>query len=421
MSLIRFFNGVCLSGANDGFGKVLVSFVIVVSLWIGWPRPGYSETQPGMLILVGDVLRFNQRDVWNRIAGQAADLAIIAAASDRPKLYGDFARRALERHGAFADLLPVALDPSEFDLDHRRATSDPTLAEKVREASGVFFVGGAPQRLARVLVRRDGSPTEMTSAVADAYGRGAVIVGGIPGSVGLSTGVDALQALASGHLPHEQFHSGLGLMTEGWFVDQHTFTSGRFAEVLVAMRQLGIPLGLGIGANTAAVVHRGWVEVIGDEGILVFDLSDVRAAAATEYGFGLAGARISYLEEGDRLEMSTLSVTPAAVKLDGFEIESNREILKSSRRGPPDVQDLFARGGLQRLLREALDGSRREAYGLAAPDGAAGDDMGFRFRFHSLPETVGWLSVDSGIERYTIVNLGLEVFPERQNDITTSR
>ena len=145
MSPIRPCKGMRMYGAVVAAGNAAAVLLILVSLWIGWPRPVFPEPQSGKLVLIGDVLRFNQRDVWNRIAGHAADLVVIAAASDRPKLYGDFARRALERHGAFADLLPVAVDPSEFGLDHKRATSDPMLADQVREASGVFFVGGAPQ------------------------------------------------------------------------------------------------------------------------------------------------------------------------------------------------------------------------------------------------------------------------------------
>ena len=77
------------------------------------------------------------------------------AASDRPKLYGGFARRALERHGAFAELLPIAVDAAEFGIDPGQAAEDPALLDKVRDSAGVFFVGGAPQRLAR-RTRHDG-------------------------------------------------------------------------------------------------------------------------------------------------------------------------------------------------------------------------------------------------------------------------
>ena len=138
----------------------------------------------------------------------------------------------------------------------------------MREASGVFFVGGAPQRLARVLVGRDGSPTPLGSAVAEVHAAGGIVVGGIPGSVGLSTGLDALEALAGGRVPPGKLLRGLGLAPEGWLIDQHAFSPGRLAEILVAMRQLGIARGIGIGPDTSAVMAGDEVEVIGDEGIL---------------------------------------------------------------------------------------------------------------------------------------------------------
>ena len=390
--------------------------LVVTSLSAAWPPPGLSQTPAGTVILVGDVLRFNQRNVWRRITEQAPELVVIAAASERPKLYGGYARRALERHGAYAEVLPVALDAAEFGIDHRHATSDSALTEMVREADGVFFVGGAPQRLASVLNRADGSPTPLGNAVADAHAAGSVVVGGIAGSVALSTGVDAFEALASGRVPSTALHRGLGLVDGDWFVDQHAFSAGRLAEILVAMRQIGVTRGLGIGANTAAVVRAGRVEVIGDEGMLVIDLSGVGSDTESRAGFRLAGARISYLESGDRLDMSSLAVTPSAAKQEGFEIEPVSHATQTSGEERPVVEDLSARGGLQRLLREALDGARREAFGVAFPRGAAGDQRGFRFRFHSMPGTAGWLSVDSGAERYTIANLGLEVAIVRRDE-----
>ena len=61
------------------------------------------------------------------------------------------------------------------------------------------------------------------------------------------------------------------------------------------------------------------------------------------------------------------------------------------------------------MLREAIDGPGPEASGYAFPAGEGGARRGFRFRFHSLDDTRGWLSVHSGADRYTIVNVGLDI------------
>ena len=462
------------------------AFLLMLALlWLGWPRPGIPEPKPGAgtLILVGGVLRFNQPDIWSRIVGQAPELVIIAAAGDRPKLYGGFAQRALERHGAFAELLPVAVDPAEFGVGHRRVTGDPALVGKVREAAGVFFVGGAPQRLAEVLFRADGSPTPMAAAVAEMYAAGGAVVGGVPGVNGLFTGIDALEALAKARIAPARLHRGLGLMGEGWLVDQHAFTAGRFAEILVAMRQLGVERGLGVGADTAAVIEDGWLEVVGAGGVLLLDLSESlngsesrngaghrneaesrneaghrneaesrneaghrnepesrsgsmsrsgsesrseyenqsQEASGPMQGFRLSDARLSYLEHGDRLDMRTLEVRPAAAKRDGFEIDPGAGERQPFAQARPAAGDLFARGRLLQLLHEAIDGPGREASGFVFPEGEGGGGWGFRFRFHPRPETRGWLSALSGIERYTIVNLGLEIAPVRREDVQDVR
>ena len=477
---------IVVSRVKPGSGPAGRTLLLLLALlWLGWPRPGVPEPKPGAgtVILVGGVLRFNQRDVWNRIVGQAPELVIIAAAGDRPKLYGGFAQRALERHGAFAELLPVAVDPAEFGVGHRHATGDPALVGKVREAAGVFFVGGAPQRLAEVLFRADGSPTPMAAAVAEMYAAGGTVVGGVPGVNGLFTGIDALEALATGRIAPARLHRGLGLMGEEWLVDQHAFTAGRFAEILVAMRQLGIARGLGVGTDTAAVVEGGRLEVVGAGGVLLLDLSgslngsesrngaesrngsesrngagnrneaghrnepesrsgsmsrsgagsrsgsmsrseyenQSQEASGPMQGFRLSGARLSYLEHGDRLDMRTLEVRPAAAKRDGFEIDPGAGERQPFAQARPAAGDLFARGRLLQLLHEAIDGPGGEASGFVFPEGEGGGVRGFRFRFHPQPETRGWLSALSGIERYTILNLGLEIAPVRREDVQDMR
>ena len=221
---------------------------------------------------------------------------------------------------------------------------DAALVEQVRDAAGVFFVGGAPQRLARVLFRADGTPTPLASAIVEMHAEGGAVVGGIPGPAGLSTGVDALEVLAAGRVPPAQLFRGLGLVTDGWFVDQHVFSPGRFAEMLVAMHQLGIPRGIGVGTETSAVIEDGRGEVVGDEGVLLIDLSRSPAASSSADGFELAGARLSYLEHGDRFDLSTLEVAPAAAKLDGFELEPGGDAPGSATHDRPAAGDLLAVG-----------------------------------------------------------------------------
>ena len=74
----------------------------------------------------------------------------------------------------------------------------------------------------------------------------------------------------------------------------------------------------GTEAFTAAIIHRDEVEVVGRRGVLLVDLSVARGSDAGD-AFALAGARLSYLERGDRVNLRTLEPTPSPAKLAAIE------------------------------------------------------------------------------------------------------
>ncbi|MCB1809507.1 MAG: hypothetical protein KDJ99_31390, partial [Candidatus Competibacteraceae bacterium] len=204
----------------------LLPFFLVLSFSV--PAISASPTPSGTLLLIGDVLSFNQRIVWQRIfelsGGDAADIVVIAAAHSRAKLYGGYAQRALSRYGPFVELLPLAVSPAEFNTHYRQAAHNPELVEQVQESNAVFFVGGAPQHLAEVMFSETGSPTPLAMAISQVYAAGGVIVGGIPGAAGAYTDIDAMRVLKQGQVPNNQLYQGLGLLAEGLYADQHFFS-----------------------------------------------------------------------------------------------------------------------------------------------------------------------------------------------------
>lgn len=409
--------------ARSRLAGVLAAVLVLVCSGTCSPRALGAESSQGTVILVGDVLRYNHPQIWQRVCDIAnqhlSDLVVVAAASDRPKLYGDFARRALARYGVFADVAPLALDRDEFGIPFQRAVGDPELVGKVLAANGVFFVGGAPQQLARVLFDADGMPTPMAEAIARVHADGGLVVGGIPGAVGVRTGFDALDALERGRFDDQDIYKGLGLVAEGWYVDQHFFTAGRFAEVLVAMHQLGLPYALGVGVDTAVVIEGGRAEVVGDGGVIVVDLSEASVGEHAADGFRLNDIRLSYLDDGDVLDMTTRNVIPSAEKTAGFELRPNEAPDARPAKQTLVVEDMFARGRLAYLLRQALDGGSNHAVGLALGHRANG--RGFRFHFRTGPDSVGWLSMASGTERFTILDIRLDVKPVLVNETHAAR
>ena len=371
----------------------------------------------GTIMLVGDVLPLKNQVVWRNLVKIAerkpGDNLIIAAAHARSKLYGGFAQRAFQRYGTSAQLLPIAEVFQEFSTDYQFARDDRTLTDQIRASSSVFFVGGLPQRLSKIMFSGDdGVPSDLALATQEAHASGSLIIGGIPGATILSTEVDPIAALSQGRINSEFLLKGLNLINSNWFVDQHYFGNGRFATGLVAMHQLDVKYGIGVGLDTAAVVHSNIIEVIGNRGVTIVDMSDADFSKSKS-GVIIQGIRLSYLENGDRFEMESMITTPYQEKLNGFELVPH--VIASEN---PVVdrfvasQEVFARGEIVRLMIEALEAKSGQSQGYALHHDSRD---GFHFRFYTGPDSMGWWATGDDGDRYTLANIYLDIEPLNQN------
>ena len=337
------------------------------------------------------------------------DNLVIAAAHNRPKLYGSFTLRAYQRYGSSADLIPLAEDFQEFSTDYKLTTQDQELANRIRAASSIFFVGGAPQRLSNVLSEESGQVTALATAILENYQSGGLIIGGIPGATALATDTDLLEVLTQGEISSHHLVSGLGLIDNNWFVDQHVFGNGRLATSLVAMHQLGLHYGIGVGLDTAAVVHNGIVEVLGNRGVALIDVSNA-SFSKKKSGMEIKGVRLSYLENGDRVQMDTLALIPYNKKANDFELLPKTN---ASENFSVDTfissQNVLVPGEFVRLMYDALDAESGQSTGFAPLEGSS--RKGFLFRFYTGADSRGWLSTATGEDRFTLQNIYLDISP----------
>ncbi len=372
--------------------------------------PVPATATDGLIMLVGDVLPLNNQVVWRNLVRlserRAGEHLVIAAAHKRPKLYGGFALRSYQQYGKEADLVPLAEEFQEFSTDFRFLAEDAPTIERLQNASSVFFVGGAPQRLSKVLIDRKGRPTPLAGAVEEAYENGALIVGGIPGRVVVSTDADPLHVLDEGELDDDDFAAGLKLLENDWYVDQHFFSRGRFAAAFVAMHQFGMRYGIGVGLDTAALVHGESVEVLGNRGIVIVDLSE-STFKDSWFEPTITNVRLSYLENGDRIQMDSGTIVPHSSKKNGFELTPNAAVSDGEKFIAST--EVFKSGELVRLMHGALDSKSGQTWGYALHEDD--DDEGFEFRFHTGPDSRGWVSVDGEQERVTLENIYLDINP----------
>lgn len=399
------------------FRLLLVAFVLLIAAkaWAGNPR--------GALILAGGELRHDNARVWNRFVelagGKGAYVLVIPAASSIPEQTGPAAVQNLIRYGLKAEMLPLA--PRLKGTDYKAAARDPELVAKLRQAGGIWFIGGSQTRITDTLF--DGkNETPALQAIREAHSKGAVVGGSSAGTAIMSQWMfanpeDSINTLKFGVRKGEHVDRGLGLLGDDWLVDQHFLRRGRFARALCALHAYDLKYGLGVDEDTAVIVRNGEFEVVGYNGALVLDLSKASSDSGLPE-FNLHKARLTYLDDGDHMNSRTLEVTPSDVKRGDTKIDPRDpktfepEYNSASSRY---FADILANMAVYSAMRNALDSRRGEVQGLAfaQPEGGKKNDLGFTFRFYRGNDTLGWKTSRRGYESYSIVNVYLDIEPVR--------
>lgn len=374
----------------------------------------------GSLVIVGGALRYENDAVWQRMVdlggGQGAKVAVIAAASGNPQKYGTLAVEEFASHGAEAFLVPLSPREGKFDRAYTEVRQDPEWVARVKDADVVWFTGGAQERIVKALLE-DGKDSPLMAAIRDVYARGGVIGGSSAGAAVMSDPMfrdaqDVFHVMANGLTMGEEIDRGLGFMPQGWFVDQHFLTRGRFARSLVAMRDLGLPYGIGVDEDTAAVVTDGTaLEVIGYKGVVFMDMSD--ATWSKDGPFNVKNVKLSYLDRGDRMDLTTRQVTPSEAKASDLKVDPNAADFDPYYGDYQFVPDMLGNTALLDVMANLVDNKHAEAHGLAfrrtAPD--APFEGGYAFRFYRGADTLGWYTGKFGGEDYTVTNIHLDVTP----------
>lgn len=372
----------------------------------------------GYAVPIGGALGYDNDAVWSKLVtlsgGPGSRWVVFATAAGDPQATGERIAGTLRRHGAVADVIPVA--PRLPGVDLAAAVRDARWIDAVRGARGVFFSGGAQERIVDTL-QPGGASTPLLDAIRDVQRAGGVIAGTSAGAAIMSTrmfrdAVDVLAVLKGALRDGRETDRGLGFIAPDVFVDQHFLRRGRIARLLPAMVAYGATLGIGVDEDTAAVVQGDFVEVVGARGVLVVDLSGVRAAREP---FELRGARLSYLEAGDRYDLRRREVLPSAAKRDGRRLDPAAPGFAPYYDDAPFLPDVTAEGALTTGLVHVVDGRTGEVRALATDAGRPGPrpELGFEFRLHRGPDTLAWFTSTTGREAYTIANVRLDVTPVR--------
>jgi len=379
------------------------------------------EKPKGSLVIIGGSARHDNEAIWTEVlrlaGGKGRRIAVFPSASSYPMKNGERAVKLLRSHGADAFLVPVAVSGID-GVKCEDVVRDPLWTEQVRNAGGVFFIGGSQSRIREALVEADGTNSPMLDAVWDVYQRGGVVSGTSAGAAIMSrvmfrdAGV-VLNTMLHGVRMGKEVDHGLGFLDGDWFVDQHCLVRGRFARALVAMQTQNVHYGLGIDEDTAVVVEHGdEARVIGNRGAVVLDLSQAQSDAKSA-NFNVHNARLTYLNHGDHIHLRTLAVTPNPSKLVDRKIDPNAADFKPSIHRRLFYLDVLANTTLVDVMHRVIDHKDGQAIGLAFDGGAAaeGSTPGFEFRFYRGNDSLGWETDVHGTTDCTVQNIHLDIRP----------
>ena len=367
-----------------------------------------SDPPKGSLVIIGGGLRAENAPVWQRIValagGKGARIAVFGSASNAPDKAARIDVELLNFYGADAFVVPVAQRLA--GSDYRAAANDPALAAAVMKAGGAFFVGGDQARITDALRKPDGSSTLVLDALWHMYRNGGVIAGTSAGAAIMSSTMfynvgSVLTTLKRGVADGMELSHGLGFIGKDVFVDQHLLVRGRFARMLPAMMAKGYKLGLGVDENTAMVVDAERnVDVVGYKGALLLDLNHATSVAGP---FNVSNVQISYLDNGDRFNITTGVMTPSPDKIGG-----KFDPAKPYYTGPLFSADILGHTAVVDLMNKLVDSDQTDAVGIAF--GSPRDlqpDLGFEFHFKRTADTVGYAS--SIADAYSAYKVRLDV------------
>jgi len=375
-----------------------------------------TSPQAGTVIVIGGALKADSDAVWQRLVDEAggpgARIAVFPTAAYEPERIASQIVASLARCGAVAEVVPIAPHLEGVDLQAR--LNDPALIARVAACRAVFFSGGAQEYIVDTLLP-GGRPTAMLDAIRSVFEAGGVIAGTSAGAAVMSRvmfrdAMDNLAILKGLWRQGREHDRGLGFVRGDLLIDQHFLKRGRLGRMLPALQRSSCRLGLGVDENAAVVIQGSQLEVIGGAGALLVDVGDATHDPALP-AFNLRGARLSYLEPGDRHDLDSGVTTPAA----GKRADPPRPGPWPAAEAGRHFLDILGAGCVLAALRQLLEAPEPEVFGLAYHASPTPreprPDVGFEFRFHRGPAFVGWR--DPGSDALTLLDARLDVIPVR--------
>ncbi|HWN45198.1 MAG TPA: cyanophycinase [Thermoanaerobaculia bacterium] len=252
--------------------------------------------------------------------GPDANVVVLATASE-------FAETGDRYAGIFESLHADTVEVLRVRSREDALAAGSGVLDLLEFASGLFITGGSQLRISAAL-----GGTAIADTIRRRHAAGMVVAGTSAGAAILSEHMISMGD--SGTTPRRrlvQMAKGLGLAPE-LVIDQHFRQRDRLGRLVTALSYNPDPLGIGVDEDTAAVIHRGELRVIGSGAVTVLDASGVRYTDSSEVRRGQAlsmlGLKLDFLTSGCRYDLQRRVGLPPLAGKPSLEEEAAESVLR---------------------------------------------------------------------------------------------
>jgi cyanophycinase len=399
----------------------MINHLRIIAIFLLAVLPGLVAAKPGCAVPIGGALKADNTEVWSRLValsgGKGSTWLVVPTASSSPEKSAAQIIASLQAQGAKAEMLPLSTRLAGNDVT--ALVRDATWLNKIKNAKGIYFAGGAQERITAALYEKDaknGERTPMLEAIWAMFEAGGVVAGSSAGAAIMSETMfreppEILTIMREGATRGIDIARGLGFAGKDIFVDQHFLKRGRIGRMLPVMLQEGITRGLGVEENTAAIICGDTVEVIGARGVLFADTRNANKDAVFQAFSPFAAKNISltYLDRGDKMNLQTGLITVSASKQKGTLLDHTATGFKPYNSRVRFYPDMLGDSTILNAMSELVDSPATETHGLAFS--VKDSNIGFEFRLFKTADTRGYFTSAAGGEDYSIIRIGLDVTP----------
>jgi cyanophycinase len=258
------------------------------------PAPETAEQKRGHLIPIGGAEdKSEDRHILRRFVrlaqGRKGDIVVVPTASRLDNTGPDYRRIFTSLGAGRVEFLPIT---SREDCDN------PSFAEALDRATGIFLTGGNQLRLSTIL-----GGTLVARKIRRRNAAGVPVAGTSAGASIMSE-----HMIASGDADRSPSEDGVNLapglgLTNAVIIDQHFTQRNRLGRLLSATSYNPFLIGLGVDEDTAAFIDaEGMLEVVGSGAVTVVDAGHLQYSSMWHAGRGealsLLGLRVDVLGEG---------------------------------------------------------------------------------------------------------------------------